>query len=60
MSLLSTDVKRQTSFYLLTDRLMPSVSNRLLFVDSILLRQLFFVAAVVYHVLVMAFFIWPT
>jgi len=47
--LLSTNIKLlQTSFDLLTDRLTPSVTDRLLIMYSILLRQLFFVAAVVY------------
>jgi len=49
VSLLSTNIKLLwTSFDLLTDRLMPSVTDRLLIMYGILLRQLFFVAAVVY------------
>jgi len=37
-----------TSFDLLIDRLTPSVTDRLLIMYGILLRQIFFVAAVVY------------
>ena len=49
MSLLSTNIELlYTSFDLLTDRLTPSVIDRLLITYGILLRQLFFVAAVVY------------
>jgi len=44
---LSTNIKLlQTSFDLLTDRLAPSMTNRLLIMYGILLRQLFFVLAV--------------
>ena len=49
MSLLSTNIKLLlTSFDLVTDRLTPSVTDRLLIMYGILPRQLFFVAAVVY------------
>jgi len=49
VSLLSTNIELlYTSFDLLTDRLTPSVIDRLLIMYGILLRQLFFVAAVVY------------
>jgi len=37
----------ETSFDLLTDRLTPSVTDRLLIMYGILLRQLFFVLAAV-------------
>ena len=59
VSLLSTNTKLLlTSFDLLIDRLTPSVTDRLLIMYGILLRQLFFVAAVVYSGL-WDFFIWP-
>jgi len=49
VSLLSTNIELlYTSFDLLTDRLTPSVIDRLLITYGILLRLLFFVAAVVY------------
>ena len=49
VSLLSRNIKLLwTSFDLLTDRLMPSVTDRLLIMYGILLRRLFFVAAVLY------------
>jgi len=49
VGLLSTNIKLlYTSFYTLTDRLTPSVIDRLLIMYGILLRQLFFVVAVVY------------
>ena len=48
MSLLSTNIKLlQTSFDLLADRLTPSLTDQLLIMYGILLRQLFFVVAVV-------------
>jgi len=48
VSLLSTNIKLlQTSFDLLADRLTPSLTDRLLIMYGILLRQLFFVVAVV-------------
>jgi len=49
VSLLSTNNKLLwTSFHLLTDRLAPSVTDRLLIMYGILQWQLFFVVAVVY------------
>jgi len=49
VSLLSTNIKLlYTSFDLLADRLMLSVTDRLLIMYGILLQQLFFVMAVVY------------
>jgi len=48
VSLLSRNIKLlQTSFDLLTDRLVLSVTDRLLITYGILLQQLFFVVAVV-------------
>jgi len=48
VSLLSTNIKLlQTSFDLLADRLTPSLTDQLLIMYGILLRQLFFVVAVV-------------
>jgi len=59
VSLLSRNIKLlQTSFDLLNDRLVPSVTDRLLIMLGILLQQLFFVAAVVYSGS-WDFFIWP-
>ena len=56
VNLLSINIKLPyISFDLLTDRLTPSVTDQLLIMYDILLRQLFFVAVVVW---VIGFFIW--
>jgi len=58
MRLLSTNIKLlQTSFDLLTDRLMPSVTDRLLIMYGILL-QCFFLCGSSCVQSVMGFFIW--
>ena len=49
VSLLSTNIKLlYTSYYLLTDRLTPPVTDRLLIIYGILLQHLFLCTAVVY------------
>ena len=57
VSLLSTNIKLLwTSFVLMSDRLTPSVTDRLLIMYGILLRQLFFVASCIHYSGLLDFF----